>query len=50
MQINQLSGKANSTTIDPHKLTIKDGGEIAIAVAASTLVSGILAKQFYAGQ
>jgi hypothetical protein len=50
LQINQLSAKAKSTTINPHKLTFNDGGEIAIAVAASILASGLLAKQVYAGQ
>jgi hypothetical protein len=50
LQINQLSAKANSTDIDPHHMTLKDGGEIAIAVGASLLVSGLMAKQIYAGQ
>lgn len=50
LQINQLSASANSNTIETHKVTVKDASEIAIAVGASTLVAGILAKQVYAGE
>lgn len=50
LQINQLKATSKMPEMDPHKLSVKDGAEIAIAVAASTLVSGVLAKQMYAGE
>ncbi|RPJ71847.1 MAG: hypothetical protein EHM20_14285 [Alphaproteobacteria bacterium] len=50
LQINQLKATSKFSEIDPHKLSVKDGAEIAIAVAASTLASGLLAKQIYPGQ
>lgn len=50
LQINELKTNAKSESLDPHKLTVKDAAEVAVAVAASTLVSGLLAKQIYAGE
>lgn len=50
LQINELKTNAKSEALDPHKLTVKDAAEVAVAVAASTLVSGLLAKQVYAGE
>ncbi len=50
LQINKLNAKAINDPADPHHMTLKDGGEILIAVAASTLVSGLLAKQIYTGE
>ncbi len=50
LQINELRSQAKAESIDPHKLTMKDAAEVAVAVAASTLVSGLLAKQIYAGE
>lgn len=50
LQINELKTNAKAEAIDPHKLTVKDAAEVAVAVAASTLASGLLAKQVYAGE
>lgn len=50
LQVNQLSAKTSAVSSDTRDLNVKEGAEIVIAVAASTLVAGILAKQVYAGE
>lgn len=50
LQINQLSANDSSGLEEGRTLDLKEGAEIVIAVAASTLVSGLMAKQIYNGE
>lgn len=50
LQINQLSANYSSALEENRTLDLKEGAEVAIAVAASTLVAGIMAKQIYNGE
>ncbi len=50
LQINQLKATSKMSEMDPHKLSVKDGAEIVLTTATSTLISGFLARQMYIGE
>lgn len=49
LQVNRLSTYSTSSTIDSRVITPTVAKEMGISIAASTLISGILARQMYDG-